>query len=283
MKTCDLHTHSFFSDGTLSPTDLLNKACECGLSAIALCDHNIVNGLLEFKAAAENMDIEAVLGCEFSTEYNGIELHILGLFIDEKAFPVLEDFCNDMNRRKTLATKKLVEDLNKGGYEVDYQSLIAATPNGHINRAHIAKAMEEKGYVTSVKEAFKTVLRSGGEFYTSPKRLDTLETITLLRRVGAVPVIAHPLFSTSAEVLKEFWPKAKAAGLVGMETLYPMYDDETTQKAIDIANEFGFLQSGGSDFHGANKPHISLGTGTGQLEVPYEFFLQLKEFKNTCI
>ena len=143
--------------------------------------------------------------------------------------------------------------------------------------------MVEKGYVTSVKEAFKTILRSGGEFYTSPKRLDTLETIALLRRVGAVPVIAHPLFSASPEILKEFWPKAKAAGLVGMETLYPMYDDETTKKAINIANEFDFLQSGGSDYHGANKPHISLGKGTGQLAVPYEIFLQLKEFKNTCI
>lgn len=283
MKTCDLHTHSNFSDGTLTPTELLNKACECGLSAIALCDHNVVDGLLEFKTAAIGKNIEAVLGCELTTEYNGIELHVLGLFIDEQAFPELEQFCDEMNKRKTLATKNMVEALNKGGYEIDYESLIASTPNGHINRAHVAALMVEKGYLLSVKSAFETVLRSGGEFYTSPKRLDTLEAIAFLRKIGALPVIAHPFFSTTAENLKGFWPKAKVAGLVGMETLYPMYDEETTKIAIKTAKEYGFLQSGGSDFHGENKPHIKLKEGTGNLKVPYEYFLQLKEFKNTCI
>ncbi len=283
MKTCDLHTHSIFSDGTLTPTELLNHAVECGISAIALCDHNTVDGLLEFKAAAKDMPIEAVLGCELTTEFEGIELHILGLFIDENAFDKLVAFCEDMNKRKTKATKEMVEALNRGGYEIDYEKLIAATPSGHINRAHVARVMVEKGYISSVKEAFKTVLRSGGEFYTSPQRLDTFETIAFLRQIGAVPVIAHPFFSASAEKLYHFWPKAKAAGLVGMEALYPMYDEETTEIAINTANKYGFLQSGGSDFHGATKPHIALGTGTGDLAVPYELFLKLKEFKDNNI
>lgn len=283
MKICDLHTHSNFSDGTLTPTALINHAVECGISAIALCDHNTIGGLKEFKAAAKDKNIEAVSGCEVTTEYNGIELHILGLFIDDLVFSKLEAFCDEMNQRKSKANKEMVEALNRGGYAIDYDALISNTPNGHINRAHVASALVEKGYIESVKTAFKTLLKAGGEFYTAPERLNTLETIAFLREIGAVPVIAHPLFSTSENNLAQFWPKAKAAGLVGIETLYPMYDERTTKTAIEIAEKFGFLQSGGSDFHGGTKPYIALGTGTGTLSVPYEFFLKLKEFKNNNI
>lgn len=283
MKICDLHTHSLFSDGTLTPTELLNRAVECGLSSIALCDHNTVDGLREFKAAAANMDIEAVAGCELTTEFDGIELHILGLFIDESAYPEIQAYCNEMNKRKSKANKEMVKALNRGGYEIDYEKLVAATPNGYINRAHVAAEMVKKGYIESVKLAFKTVLRSGGDFYTSPERLDSIKTIEFLRKISAVPVIAHPFFSTSADKLEDFWPKAKDVGLVGLEALYPMYDEKTTEIAIKTAQKYGFLQSGGSDFHGSTKPHISLGTGTGMLSVPYELFLKLKEFKNNNI
>lgn len=279
MKICDLHTHSNFSDGTLTPTELLNKAVECGLSAVALCDHNTVGGLLEFKAAAQGKDIEAVLGSELTTEYDGVELHILGLFIDETAFTRLEAFCDEMNTRKGEANKKMVEALNRGGYDIDYNRLVSATPNGHINRAHVAAEMVRKGYVESVKLAFKTVLKAGGDFYTPPERLDSIKTIEFLRSIGAVPIIAHPFFSAPPKKLESFWLKARSAGLVGMETLYPMYDEKTTEIAIKTAEKYGFLQSGGSDFHGETKPHISLGTGTGNLCVPYEVFFKLKEFK----
>lgn len=279
MKICDLHTHSNFSDGTLTPTELLNKAVECGLSAIALCDHNTVGGLCEFKDAAQGKDIEAVLGSEISTEYEETELHILGLFIDETAFVKLEEFCDEMNERKDEANKKLIAALNRGGYDIDYDELVCDTPNGHLNRAHVAAKMVEKGYTESVELAFRTLLRAGGKFYTPPKRLDSIKTIEFLRQIGAVPVIAHPFFSTSPKKLELFWSKARSAGLVGMETLYPMYDERTTEIAIKTAEKYGFLQSGGSDFHGETKPYISLGTGRGDFRVPYELFLKLKEFK----
>ncbi len=283
MKICDMHTHSTFSDGTLTPAELLNLAAENQVSAIALCDHNTVNGLNEFKTLANNLNIEAVLGCELSTEYDGIEFHVLGLFIDELAFIELESLCKEMINNKQKAYETAVSLLMADGYDMDYKNIISKTPNGNINRTHIASALIEKGYIKSVKEGFDTILKSGGKYYTSPKRLDTLETISFLRKIGAVPVLAHPFYSATKDQLENFWSKAKSAGLVGIETIYPLYSKETTDFAQQTAKKYGFLQSGGSDFHGQNKPDIMLGKGKGDLEVPYDFYLKLKEFKYSNI
>ncbi len=282
MKICDLHTHSNYSDGTLTPTELLNLAVDSGISAIALCDHNTVGGVLEFLKAAEGKPIEAAAGCEITTEYNGIELHILGLFIPTDKFCEVEAFCEALNLRKRKANKKLIEDLNNAGYTVDFDKLVLQNVKGQINRAHIARELVENGYCQSVSEAFATLLKEGGPFYRSPKREDTFETIKFLRSIGAVPVIAHPFYSTTPENLNEFWKEAVRVGLVGMESHYPMYDEKTTVIAIETAERYGILHSGGSDFHGKNKPHISIGTGKGSLAVPYEFFKKLKAAQKTC-
>ena len=281
MKICDLHTHSNYSDGTLTPTELIDLAVASGISAIALCDHNTIDGVKEFKAAAKDKPIIAVAGAEITTEYNGIELHILGISIPDESLNSVNDFCASLNERKREANKKLVAALNAAGYKVDYEKLVSLTAKGQINRAHVASELVKNGYCETVRDAFKTLLRDGGEFYKSPKREDSFETIAFLRKIGAVPVFAHPLFSTTPENLTDFWSKAKASGLVGMETLYPMYDEKTTALAKETAEKYGFLHSGGSDFHGENKPHIILGKGCGDLAVPYEFYEKLINFKNT--
>ena len=282
MKICDLHTHSNYSDGTLTPTELLNLAVNLGISAIALCDHNTIDGVKEFKAAAKGKPIIAVAGAEISTEYNGIELHILGISIPDESLSLVDDFCASLNKRKREANIKMIAALNAAGYKVDYEKLVSYTAKGQINRAHVASELVKNWYCETVRDAFKTLLRDGGEFYKSPKREDSFETIAFLRKIGAVPVIAHPFFSTSPENLAEFWPKAKAAGLIGMETLYPMYDARTAALAKETAEKYGFLNSGGSDFHGENKPYITLGSGRGDLAVPYEFYEKLINSKNTC-
>lgn len=281
MKICDLHTHSNYSDGTLTPTELLNLAVDLGLSAIALCDHNTIDGVKEFKDAAKGKPIEAVAGTEITTEYNGIELHILGIAIPDESLSLVDGFCASLNKRKREANRKMIAALNAAGYEVDYDKLVSYTAQGQINRAHVASELVKNGYCETVRDAFKTLLRDGGEFYKSPKREDSFETIAFLRKIGAVPVIAHPFFSTTPENLTEFWPKAKSAGLVGMETLYPMYDEKTTVLAKETAEKYGFSHSGGSDFHGENKPYITLGSGRGDLAVPYEFYEKLINSKNT--
>ena len=279
MKICDLHTHSNHSDGTLTPTELLNLAVSEGVSAIALCDHNTIDGLIEFKNAAKDKPIEAVLGTEITTEYEGIELHILGLFIPEEYFLDVTKYCEELNIRKRIANKNLVDNLINAGYKLDYKKMLSQTAKGQINRAHVASELVKNGYAETVSDAFKAFLEDGGKFYKSPKRLDTLKTISFLKQIGAVPDIAHPFYSSTPEKLENFWQKAKETGLIGMETLYPLYDESTTQTAIKTAEKYGFLQSGGSDFHGGNKPHILLGKGKGDLCVPYQFYEKLKTCK----
>ncbi len=277
---CDLHTHSNCSDGTFTPTELLKEAEKIGLSAIALTDHNTLTGLPEFLAAGQNSPVETVPGIEFSTEYQGKELHILALFVKLEHYDVINSRLEDFQRRKEQSNRELVAALAKAGMEIDYDT-IRREARGSVNRACIAAAMVEKGYLSSVKEGFATCLAPGGGFYVPPKRPDALETVAFIRDLGCVSVLAHPFLNLKEEPLRQFLPLAKERGLVGMEVLYPIFSPEETVLAADMAAQFGLLPSGGSDFHGKNKPHIALGRGTGELQVPLAFLEDLKKATKT--
>lgn len=278
-RICDLHSHSNFSDGSFSPTQLLRLGQEAGLSALVLCDHNTVAGLPEFMEAAKHFDVEAVPGVELSTEYKDTELHILALFVEPEHYAVITRLMEDFHRRKEQSNIALVEALCKAGMELDYERIKGKTKDGLVNRVHVAMEMIEKGYTSSVQEAFKTYLKAGGGYYTPPRRMDAFEAIRFIRSLGAVAVLAHPFLSLDEPALREFLPEAVQAGLDAMETMYAKYDAETTALADSMAKEYGLLCSGGSDFHGACKPDISLGTGRGTLRIPYEFFEKLKQRK----
>lgn len=276
-RTCDLHTHSTYSDGTFSPSALLDAAEAAGLSAVALCDHNTVAGLPDFLAAAEGRSIEAVPGAEFSTDYRGTELHILGLFIRPEHYERITALMDDAHRRKERSNRELVAALSRAGYELDYDLMKSRTPGGQINRAHIAAELVAKGYVSDRQEAFSRLLSPKCGLYNPPQRIDAFEMIRLLKSMGAAVVLAHPFLSLKEEAaLREFLGPAKAAGLDGMEVRYPLFDEEKTRLAEQIAAQFGLLPSGGSDFHGANKPDISIGTGKGTLFVPLSFLNGLR-------
>ncbi len=271
---CDLHTHSVYSDGTLTPKELVQNALDIGLKAIALTDHNDINGLEEFLDAAKGKDIIAVSGIEFSTDYNGTELHLLGLFIDPKHYSKVKAITEDIRRRKQISIDDLVASLNSAGYLIDLDKLRAESC-GYINRAHIASELVKNGYVSSVQEAFSTLLSSKGRFYKKPKNPDIFEIIRFIKSIGAISVLAHPFLNLDADELKAFLKQAKPCGLDGIETVYSLYDDETSQESRKIADEFGLLQSGGSDYHGSTKPYISLGIGKGNLSVPISFYEDL--------
>ena len=273
--TCDLHTHSIYSDGTWTPEELIDGAIGAGLSAIALTDHNTVDGLPRFISAASGKNIEIVTGTEFSIDYNGKELHILGLFITPEHFSKVSDMMAIIHRRKEKHNRALIDALRADGYDIDYETLASSTPSGRINRAHVACALVEKGYAESIKDAFYKVLLPSAGYYRTPQMFTAREIIDFIRSIGAVPVWAHPFLSLSEAEVIEFL--SETDGLCGMECYYSTYDDETTSKALDIAERFGLLPSGGSDFHGARKPTIALGIGKGTLEVPYEWYLALKE------
>ena len=276
-RICDLHVHSTFSDGTLTPEQLICEAERCGLSALALCDHNTVAGLPDFLAAAEGKSVEAVPGIEFSTDYNGIELHILGLFIRPEHYETITTMLEDFRRLKDQSNRDLVEALSAAGYVLDYDVIKSATPNGQVNRAHIAAALLAHGYVESSKDAFKRLLAPKHGFYKPPQRLNALDCIRFIKSLGCAVVWAHPFSSMDGEEeVREFLKEAVPCGLGGMETLYSTYDEKQTRAAASLAEEFGLKQSGGSDFHGANKPDISMGTGRGNLHIPFALVQELK-------
>lgn len=276
LKLCDLHTHSVFSDGTFTPMEIIDEAIRIGLSAVALCDHNTVDGLPEFLSAAEGKRIDAIAGSEFSVDYCGTEIHVLGLFIPQKYFSQVADAMTEVNRSKEQSNLELIDSLSRVGIHLDYDEIKRTTPNGLVNRAHIATAMAEKGYVTSKNEAFRTYLSPEWGHYKEPMRLTVWEILDFLREIKAVPVFAHPFLDLDEPQLRTLLPMAKEKGLVGMECFYSTYSEETTETSLRLASEFGLKFSGGSDFHGAKKEDIALGFGHGNLRIPYEWCIELK-------
>lgn len=275
MKTCDLHTHSVFSDGTFTPAELIEEALRQNLSALALTDHNTITGLDEFRAAADGKPLDIVPGVEFTTAYNGTELHILGLFIRPDSYRAVNQYINEATILKEESNYKLVKKLQERGYDISYVEILESS-KGHINRANIAAELVKKGYLSSITEGFNTILSKAYGLYEPPERLSSLKTIAFIRSIGSVAVWAHPYIHMTFDQADEFLPHAIQHGLQGMETMYTMYDAQTTARAREVSRRFGLLESGGSDFHGANKPHITLGKGENDMSIPYEFYENLR-------
>lgn len=275
MDFCDLHLHSSASDGTLSPHDLVTLALQKGLRAIALTDHNTTAGLRTFSEAAEQR-IEFACGIEYAVEWEGQELHLIGLFLPLEMFEVAEAKLQQIRIQKAESLRLCVQRLQGAGYRISYDKLLAQSSNKNLNRVHLANLLIENGYVRSVKEALYQLLDEKGPYYYAPKRLKLPETIAQIHAMGAVAVLAHPLLQLSEQRFCRFLPIAKAMGLDAIETDYSSYTPEQTTFARQIATEFGLLRSGGSDFHGNNKPGLEMGTGRGNLKIPYEYFAALQ-------
>ena len=259
MKYCDLHTHSYFSDGTDSPTEIIRKAESIGLSAVALTDHTTTAGLDEFVEAARGTSVKAIRGVELSTDYGDTELHIIALYLGREHYETINELVREMHVRKDEANRILVDALVTAGFRISYDE-IAGDARGHFNRAHVAAALHKAGYAASIPEAFDKYLRPEVGYYPSFKRIDALDTIALIRSLGAVPVIAHPYLSLkNKERISRFLTEAVPRGLYAMETMYPAYTDVQTAEAKALAHSFGILESGGSDYHADKRPHVALG------------------------
>lgn len=269
---CDLHTHSVFSDGTWTPTQIVEAAARQRL-IVALTDHNTVSGLPEFMEAAARHGVEAVPGVEFSTDYRGKELHIVALFVRPEAYAPIQAYVAEGDRQKDQSNRDLIRRLREAGFSVEYDTILAKTPDGRVNRANIAAELVEKGYVATVKEAFDTLLKEKHGFYVPPKRPDAYDTIAFIRSIGGLAVFAHPYLSLSRQEVEAFLPEALTRGLQALETRYTTYDEETTAHAQAVAARFGLLESGGSDFHGAVKPNNPL----GGVALPREVYEALKK------
>lgn len=265
----DLHTHSIFSDGTYTPEQLIISTKELGLSAIALTDHNTIEGISSFLVAAEKYHIHAIQGIEISTAHHGIELHIVGLNIEPKHYEMLNEMLVQAKQNKSESNRNLIENLqNKLNYNISYADVENSNYGNSVNRANIAKYLVDKGYISSIEEGFQTILNVKSGYYIPPKRLDTLEVISKISGVGIISVMAHPFVNMNERQLEDFLPLAKNSGLCAMETYYSTYDEKTTELAMKLSLKYGLKESGGSDFHGENKPDIMLGIGRGNLNIP---------------
>ena len=276
-KLIDLHVHSTASDGTFSPSELVRYALSKGLSAFALTDHDSVAGLDEALEAANGTSLEVIKGIEFSTVWQSKDIHIVGLDIDPKHpdFKThLEQFLSSRDTRNVRMIKKMQKD----SIGISMEQMQERFGDTVLTRAHIARFLMEHGYVTQMSEAFDRYLSPGCPYYIEREKITPQMSVSLITSTGGIPVLAHPmLYHLSDAQLKELILALKPLGLMGIEAVYSTYSEEETTYVRNLAYETDLCLSGGSDFHGANKPGLDLGCGYGQLTVPYEFLDRLRE------
>ena len=279
MQAIDLHVHSNRSDGTFSPRQLVDYAMEKGLKAFALTDHDCIDGLEEAiqyaetlkKKAEEGQSLqvpEVIPGIEFSTEYQEQDVHILGLYIhyQEASFQKqLKAFVDSRISRN----QKMCRLLTDTGLSVTYEDLLAEFPDAVITRAHYAKYMLNHGYINSMAEAFERYIGDRCPCYVPREKITPVQAVELVLKAGGVPVLAHPLlYHMSDSRLDALISQLTEAGLLGLEAIYSTYTAAEERQMRRLAAKYGLLISGGSDFHGENKPGLDLGTGYGRLFIP---------------
>lgn len=281
MKTVDLHTHSTASDGTYTPSELIDYAHEKGLSAIALTDHDTVDGLLEALERGEKYpDLEVIPGIEYSTVRNGKDVHVVGLYInytDENYKKSLQSFIDSRIERN----RKMCQKLTDAGMPMTYEELVEENPGAVITRAHFGRLLLKKGYTTSVKEAFDRFIGDHCPCYVPREKITPQMAIEQILLAGGVPVLAHPvLYGLGRDAMNQLVSEVADAGVVGIEAIYGTYTPQDERDMKALAEKYKLLISGGSDFHGDNKPHIDLGVGTGKMVIPYEVLEKIKEYHN---
>lgn len=279
MKTADLHTHTTCSDGTYTPSELVVYAAKKGLSAIAVTDHDTAEGIEEAVYQGKKSGIEVIPGIEVSTEYGETDIHIVGLFVDINDSEFL-NILSVLREKRKARNELMAEKLRELGIDISYEDIVKAAEGGVVTRAHVAKALAEKGCVGTIKEAFDRYIGKHKPAYVRREVPNWETTFEILRQNGALAILAHPfLYKLGKERLEAMVSELAEKGLTGIEAYYSTHSPSDTEYIKSIAHKNRLLLSGGSDFHGKNKPHIDLGTGTGSLAVPYELLERLKERK----
>ena len=278
----DLHTHTTHSDGTLSPAALVRLANEEGLTALAVTDHDVTTANQEALEAAKDLDLTVVPGVELSIDHElppGGHMDIIGLFIDHR-HPDLNERLDFLRSERRVRNDRILEKLNDLGINLSAEDVRRAAGEGSMGRPHIARVLVDQNHVGSIDEAFQRYLKNGAPAFVEKAKLTVIDAIALIHRAGGLAILAHPFslgFSTYRDLSGEI-STLKKIGLHGLETYYPSYSKDMSRSLRRIASENGLLESGGSDFHGANKPYIQLGSGAGNLIVPDTVYEKLQAF-----
>ncbi len=278
LRTIDLHIHSSCSDGSFSPTDLAAEAKKSGVSAVALTDHDSVGGIAEMTGAGVKIGLEIVPGVELSTEYGTEEVHVVGLFIDSENPALLRQLQAFRDNRDNRNLKMIDKLREEAGFDITAEEIYRRNPGAVIARPHIARYLVETGQAKDVQSVFDNYIAQGKSCYVERYKISPFEAVKLLHNANGLAILAHPcLYKMSREELLELVRQMKEVGLDGIEALYSRNQGSDEKDFRKIANEFDLLLSGGSDFHGASKPDIHIGTGKGDLCVPYELLDKMKE------
>lgn len=276
MKYIDLHVHSTYSDGTYTPEELIALAKERKLSHIALTDHDTVEGIPYALEAAKDSGVTVIPGVELSSEYGKTDIHVVGLGIDYKN-PEFIRYLKQFQEDRTARNIKMCQKLADAGFDISYDEIVADDPDAVITRCHIAKQMAKKGYVNQLWDAFKTYIGDDCPYFVPREKFTPMQAVELIKKADGTAVLAHPLlYHMTHEQLCELIEQLKPAGLDAIEAIYSAnyHGDEAYVRSL--AKKYELAISGGSDFHGANKPNIALGTGKGNVQVPEELLVELK-------
>jgi predicted metal-dependent phosphoesterase TrpH len=274
----DLHIHSTASDGSLSPREIIKVAEQVPLRAMAITDHDTIDGSAEALQHGKSSDVEILSGVEISADFEAGAMHLLGyLFrLDDVHLRQALDVVQKSRAERNLQIIQRLQDL---GIDIDYDEVSAASGGGQVGRPHFAGVLVQKGVVQNIDDAFITFLRKGGPAYVERYRLSPPEAIKVIRKAGGVPVLGHPstLNAKTEAELDKIIAGLKGVGLQGVEAYYPSHGPVRTALYERLARHHGLLVTGGSDFHGAAKSGVQIGFGRGDLRIPYRLVEELKQ------
>lgn len=279
MKTIDLHVHSTYSDGSLTPEELVSLALASGLSAFALTDHDTTEGIDQAVEAAAGTGLEVIPGIEFSTRFLHRDIHILGYWIDHHSAS-FQRRLNEFLDARTVRNRQMCERIRQyTSAPISLEELKRCFPDAVITRAHMAAWLVDRGLVETRSIAFDKYLGEHAPCFVPKSDVTPQDAIRLIQESGGVPVLAHPLlYALSKKQLRALLGDLKECGLLGIEAVYVLNRGSDEAFVRSLAEEYGLLITGGSDFHGKNKPDIALGTGIKSgLSVPYTLLTELKK------
>lgn len=278
----DLHTHTTVSDGSMAPEELVRHAYKKDLAAVAITDHDEISGIEQAIGAGKALGIEVVPGVEISVNFK-TEMHLLGYFF-YSGYETIEGTLADLREKREKRNPKIISKLNELGFNITLSEVMAQAPGGNTGRPHIARLLMDKGYVGSIEEAFDKYLGSGRPAYYKKDKLSPAEGISEIARAGGIPVLAHPIYlNMNAGQLDTLLEELAVKGLKGIEAYYTDNSEEQTTEFLHLADKHNLLVTGGSDFHGRFKPEIEIGTGRGNLRVPYRLLPGLKQSNLRCL
>ena len=268
MKFADLHLHTHFSDGTFSPEELAGHAQRLGFAALALTDHDSVEGSARMAAACGAAGIEFITGTELTAEFNDTELHILGYFVDPQNQKLLVEITKFQSVRQDRI-REMVARLNQMNIRLEVESVFALANCKSPGRPHVARALVKAGLVQNLDEAFERFLKKNRPAWVPKAKMSALEGIELIHQAGGLAVMAHPGLNRTDEII----PALVDAGLDGIECFHTKHSAALSARYLEIAAKFNLLVTGGSDCHGFSKGKPLIGT----VKLPYDHVEKLKQ------